>query len=312
MEHLLRSIIFANNTGKCIFCIRYLAAISVTCNLSVDIIINEVLFDAEPYGSEFVEIYNRSDKVIDAGLTYIASCDTSNGVIKSMLPIEEKGYMFMPKTYLAITQAKEDIIKRYSVESPELLIENAALPSLPDKWGIVALSLRQGSIIDRFVYNKNMHSPILANTEGISLERIWFDQPTNSASNWYSASQTSGFATPTSKNSQALDQKNTDDGFTILPDVFTPNNDGVDDLATINYKLDQTGMQASITIYNAKGIMMRRLVKNELLGATGVYTWDGSDDQRKAVPEGIYIIHIQLFSAKGELRNLKKTVLLGR
>jgi len=77
------------------------------------------------------------------------------------------------------------------------------LPGLPDDEGSVAVVNSTGHVIDFFYYNRNFHSKMIRDEEGVSLERISFSNPTNDDQNWKSASAQSGFATPGLLNSNS-------------------------------------------------------------------------------------------------------------
>jgi hypothetical protein len=54
--------------------------------------------------------------------------------------------------------------------------------------------------------------------------------------------------------------------------------------------------------------MLRYLVKNNLLGLQGSWTWEGLNEQGRKVPTGSYIIYTQLFDLKGNKKEFKHTV----
>ena len=121
-----------------------------------------------------------------------------------------------------------------------------------------------------------------------------------------------GYATPGRPNSQAQDAPGGNQELTITPEVFTPDDDGLQDFATLNYQLDQPGYAASVTVYDALGRLTRRLVRNETLPITGFLQWDGIDDRGRKAAVGYYILHVELFRPSGgERKEYKKTVVLG-
>jgi len=165
-------------------------------------------------------------------------------------------------------------------------------------------------VLDDFSYNEDMHFSLLVTTEGVSLERISVDQPTNEDSNWHSAAQTVGFATPGYKNSQFLDKSDLTEEITVSPEIFSPDNDGKDDLLEISYKFGQPGFVATITIFDAKGRTACKLVQNELLGSSGSFMWDGTEDNGQLALKGVYLVYIQVFNLNGNLKEYKKTCVL--
>ncbi len=64
---------------------------------SADIIINEILFDANDFIPEFIELYNKSDKVIDLKDFDIASIDEFSDTIKSSKVITSQKLSVFPK-----------------------------------------------------------------------------------------------------------------------------------------------------------------------------------------------------------------------
>jgi hypothetical protein len=50
---------------------------------------------------------------------------------------------------------------------------------------------------------------------------------------------------------------------------------------------------------------------NELLGTSGTFSWDGINENNEKSAIGIYIIYIETFNLKGEVKKFKKTCVLG-
>ena len=67
-----------------------------------------------------------------------------------------------------------------------------------------------------------------------------------------------------------------------------------------------TGMVANITVYDAQGRLIKRLVKNELLASQGFFQWDGTDDGQRKAPIGYYVLFIELFNLQDRSRVEKK------
>jgi hypothetical protein len=55
---------------------------------------------------------------------------------------------------------------------------------------------------------------------------------------------------------------------------------------------------------------VRRLLNNELLGASGTVSWDGLSDSNEKASIGIYVIHFQTIDTKGRVSNVKKACVL--
>jgi flagellar hook assembly protein FlgD len=101
------------------------------------------------------------------------------------------------------------------------------------------------------------------------------------------------------------------DMISLLPSVFTPDNDGKDDVLVISFTPDEPGYLADISIFDASGHLVRSLIQNRLLSTEDAVMWDGRDDKNLRSPLGIYILIIDLFKPDGKAYHLKKTCILG-
>ena len=271
-------------------------------------IINEILFNPRPTGADYVEFFNNSNKIFDASKLSIANRN-STGAVSNIKSLSVEPFYVYPGEYFAVTEDLNAVLREYFVQAPRQVNEISSLPSLPDEQGSVITSSFLGTILDELHYHEDWHFKLLANREGIALERIDPLANTQDAGNWHSAASTSAFGTPGYKNSQ-FQVFAGEQAITISPKVFSPDNDGRDDFATLRYHLDQSGYIANIIIFNQGGIAVRILVKNALLGVSGQWTWDGLDEKGKRLPMGIYIFHIEFFNLQGKKQVTKKAIAL--
>ena len=161
-------------------------------------------------------------------------------------------------------------------------------------------------------YDAKWHFALIDNAEGISLERIDYNKPTQDASNWYSAASTVGYGTPSYQNSQFRMDVTVKADISITPKIFSPDQDGMDDFSTINYQLTDPGYVANITIFDAAGRPIRVLVKNATLALSGSFRWDGLNDKMGKIPIGTYIVYTEIFNLNGKKKSFKNTVTVAR
>ncbi len=263
---------------------------------ALDLIINEVLFNPRSGGSDFVEIYNNSEKIISLKNWAMANSD---GVPNKKIIIDSE-YLVFPQQYIGLTENIQSIIDDYPNTAANRFIEVSDLPSYNDDEGTVILVSNKNSIIDQFDYNDDMHFELLNDDEGVSLERINPNGSSESASNFHSASESAGFATPGIKNSQYFLSQSFNGNVTIEPKTFSPDNDGFQDVLSINYSFGSPGYVANVSIYDRSGRLIKRLVQNELLGGQGNFIWDGINDDNQKARIGIYIILFEAFNTQGD------------
>lgn len=272
---------------------------------SFDLIINEVLFNPVTYGYDYLELYNRSQKIVNLKDLYVANRNDS-AVLSSIKQVST-GYLFFPGDYVVLTQNPDWVQQNYLVKNPKALIKLSSLPTMPDDKGDILIFSGSQKIIDELKYNQSWHSPLLDDKNGVSLERISFDSPTQDSSNWHSAATTSGYGTPTYLNSQYRDITETTDEILVEPQVFSPDQDGYNDFAVIQYKFSQPGFIGNFRIYDKEGRIIRELVRNELLSQSGFFTWDGTTDEGSRAKVGIYIVYAEVFDSSGDIKKFRKT-----
>lgn len=272
---------------------------------SFEIAINEILFNPGPNGSDYVEIVNRTDKMIDLKELFIANADAQNG-IKDHYPIAADGWLLFPHAYAVVTSDPSALQRQYFTPYPRNVIR-CVLPSFNNKEGKCILVDKQGKRYDQLNYTDKMHFALLDEKHGVSLERIDFNRPSADRSNWTSASSASGFGTPTYRNSQYAAVEGGAELLTISPGVFSPDGDGYNDVVTFSYVLPQPGYAGNLYIYDANGIMVKHLLRNEILGTTGSFSWDGITDRMDKAAIGIYICYFEAYDLEGNISKKKKT-----
>jgi len=275
---------------------------------SGDLIINEVLFNPYTGGSDFVEIYNNSNKFINLQGWSLANLE--NDSIDNFKALTNNSKLILPGEFVLLTKDEQAVENDYMNSVSDAFLQMEALPTYSNDEGEVYLLNNLNMVTDSFHYTDDMHFALLNSEKGVSLERIDYDRPTNDESNWHSAAEDAGFATPGYENSQYM-KTNTDGGEIVVdPLTFSPDNDGVDDVVNISYTFPAPGFVASIIIYDAKGRLVRNLIQNELLGITGTFSWDGINENSEKARIGIYIIFVEAYSVDGTVKSFKKTVVL--
>ena len=276
-----------------------------------ELIINEILFNPRSNAYDFVEVYNRSNKIFDASKIYIANRNSS-GVISSQRLLSVTPAYIFPGDYFVVTEDADNLALNYLVQNPDNVLVLSSLPSYPDDEGNVLVLNFQGNIVDEVKYKDDWHFKLIDNAEGVSLERIDPDGASQDENNWHSAASTAGYGTPTYKNSQYKLQQAINATIEVSPKVFSPDNDGRDDIATIQYKIDEPGYVANITIFDAAGRLVRNLVRNGTMSLAGYWNWDGLDDKGLKLPVGTYVLFTEIFNLQGKKQKFKNTVVLAR
>jgi hypothetical protein len=275
-----------------------------------DIVINEILFNPTPGGFDYVEFYNRSNKVLDAKNLYIAN-RTAGGGFGAFKSLVFTPFLFFPGDYLVITEDGKWLQQNFLTNS-EMVLQISSMPALPDDKGTIILLDLSATVIDELKYDESWHFQLLDNKEGISLERLDYNEKTQVKDNWTSAASAAGFGTPGYKNSHFSEYISGDNIISVSPKIFSPDNDGYEDFAAIQVKMVERGYVANISIFDVNGRMVRHLTRNAVLGYSGKFFWDGLDDKARILPIGIYIVVTEIFNLKGKTKKFKNIVTLAR
>ena len=278
---------------------------------SLDLVINEILFNPKSNGTDYVEIYNRSNKIIDLKQIYIANRN-STGVISSIKQLSADNYLLFPLDFMVITEDPVIVKRDFITQNMDAFVTVASMPSFNDDEGDVIILNAQGKIIDELKYDEKWHFKLIDNREGVALERIDYNAGTQNEENWHSAATSIGYGTPTYKNSQYRLDLQVQGTITVSPEIVSPDNDGMDDFATIDYSFPSPGYVANIIIFDANGRPVRYLQRNALCGIKGNFRWDGLGEKFQKLPVGIYVIFTEVFNLDGKKKQFKNTIVLAR
>lgn len=276
-----------------------------------DILINEVLFYPPTGIPEFIELYNASRKVVN--LNELRLCSrTAGGGLGVFKKITTGGRLLMPGQLLAFTTNRDLLCSYYNCRSPENIQEVSSLPSMPLGEGDVVLLRADSTVIDELPYTSGQHFPLASELQGISLERLEYQLPASDAANWHSAAATAGYATPGWLNSQRRGDAGDSLNIALLPEVFSPDHDGIADVTQFSWQLPTPGFVGNVTVYDLQGKPVRYLARNILMGNTGYLPWDGIGENAVVLPSGIYIFFIEIFNLQGYVKRCKRTVVMAR
>ena len=257
-----------------------------------DVLINEILFNPYTGGSDFVEIVNVSEKVLDLSDLQIGEIHPGTDSIYNADPISASSSLFLPGEIICLSRDVQHLVQSYLPPESAKFFEMRAFPSYDDDQGECVVLANAGVIMDRFYYEDDYHFPTLEDDEGVSLERISLRLPASDPSNWHSAASSVRFATPGYANSQMLEGSSAGNGEVYLEkQTFSPDLDGIDDVLAIHYDFDFVGANARLSVMDSHGRLIKTIAQNSLLGTeAGTFYWDGSDHKGTKADIGMYVV----------------------
>jgi hypothetical protein len=265
-----------------------------------DLVINEILFNPYSDGSDFVEVKNVSNKWINTNT--LAFGNLNQGAVNTEKVATNR--YFKPGEIFFFANEKESIVHHYS-STQETQFVLTKLPSYNNDSGTVIL-LYNKTILDKISYQEDWHFNLLNDFDGKSLERISIVNKSQDKTNWQTASQTSGFATPGGENSHSYHTSKSNENIFLTSSVISPDNDGVDDILELNINTEENEISATVTIYSPNGEIIRELLKNEFISKNFKTHWNGLNEDEKNLKTGAYIIIIELVNNKTGSKEIHK------
>lgn len=270
-----------------------------------EIIFNELLPDPASGGSEYFELYNRSDDALSlAGLA--VAVRKTDGSLSTRYPLASVSRLIEPEGYALLTKNKEGVASFYLISAPEVLYELTKLPVLANTSStLVLFRVKDEVVIDEVSYSSKWHASSIKDEKGVSLERIDPDATTQDPANWTSASASSGYGTPGYRNSQygaSVPEEPTGIEVPVLVEGS--------DSYMITYHLDQPGYNCRIFIFDTSGRRIAEIANHELLGIEGWLTWDGLSLSGRRLQTGVYIFYAELYHTTGKTLKYKKVFLV--
>ncbi|HEX2866865.1 MAG TPA: lamin tail domain-containing protein [Ignavibacteriales bacterium] len=269
-------------------------------------VINEIMYEPAKGNSEFIELYNPGSDEIDL----------SNWKI-----VNEKGdsYYLTDKSF-TLSKGEYFIISSDSVvfnnygwlkDSCLYSIKNISSLGLSNTGGLILLKDAFGSTIDSVHYLDSWHSKTVHEVKDRSLERINPLLCSNDPSNWRTCVSKEG-ATPGRLNSIFVLNQKSEARFSILPNPFSPDDDGFEDFTIINYNLPDDISSVAVKVFDSQGRLVRTIA-SQTLGSRGSIVFDGMSEDGSPLRMGIYIVLLQALNSSNSVgQTIKSVVVVAR
>jgi hypothetical protein len=262
------------------------------------VMINEVYYSPRSGEAEWVELYNRSAQDVDLSAWRWRDADADTPIV---FP---DSALILASGEFALLAAERDIA--HADPSVGVIAPRNWLTLNNDRERLVLADFH-GGLQDSLSF-----SPSWGGDTGISLERINPNLTSSDSSNWSSCVDPNG-NTAGKRNSiftEVVPQQAT---ITVSPQPFSPDGDGRDDFAIVQFQVPATTATAHVKIYDVRGRLVRQLLNNTPIGARHEVVWNGRDDADQLAPTGIYIVYLQAIQAAGGvLVEARTTLVLAR
>ncbi|MCX8056458.1 MAG: lamin tail domain-containing protein [Ignavibacteria bacterium] len=276
----------------------------------MSVVINEIMYEPLTGFAEYIEIYNASNDSINlagwrlvegGGKTFNLSTRTFYLKKDEFMVVASDSSILNLYPYL-IDYARIGLVK----------IMNSSDLSLSNSGDIVVLRDIFGNTIDSVAYSPKWHNPEIDDSKGRSLEKINPTLNSNDGRNWSTSVNPNG-GSPLKTNSIFISKISPTSKIEISPNPFSPDNDGFEDFAVINYELPLATSQIRIRIFDSVGRLVRTLADNEPTASKGSITFDGLDDNKQPLRIGIYVLLLEAINQQnGVIETVKKPIVVAK
>lgn len=268
-----------------------------------EIILNELLPAPFAEGSEYIELYNRSQQTLS--LTGLAlATRKADGSISTLYPLSTITTPLEPGGYVLLSKLLSGVEAFYLISSPQALHE-VKLPVLANNGAtVVLLRLTDLTVIDEVSYSPKWHDSAIKDPKGVALERLDPDKPTQDATNWHSAAESAGYGTPGYRNSQQLLPSSTQNGFE------RPYWSDSELSYLLRYQLADAGYRCRIWVFDTMGRRIAEIANLSTLATEGTLRWDGLGYDGSRPKPGIYIFYAELFLPNGTTHTQREVFLI--
>ena len=268
-----------------------------------EIILNELLPAPFAEGSEYIELYNRSQQALSlAGLALATR--KADGSLSTVYPLSSITTPLESGAYALLSKSLSGVTEFYLISSPQALHE-LKLPVLANNGAtLVLFRTKDLTVIDEVTYSPKWHDSVIKDPKGVALERIDPDRPTQEATNWHSAAASAGYGTPGYRNSQQMLSTISLHGFE------RPNWSESERSYLLRYQLAAAGYRCRIWVFDTMGRRVAEIANLTTLATEGTLRWDGLGQDGSRPRPGIYIFYAELYLPDGTTQRQREVFLV--
>ncbi len=274
-----------------------------------DILLSEVLYDADPATAEYIELYNNSNKRINLYNIRIGKINDARK-LTLLKRVSDSDVVLEPDSLVWICSDPEEIMSRYTYHNPGNYLQISAMLQLSNSEGCVAVLRQDSLVLDELYFHKGLHDPRVIRTKGVALERTDYDLESPLPDAWTSAGgdEAGGYGSPGWRNrsrdkEKPGDKKSFQSFVDISPEIFTPNGDGYEDELQIVANFDEKSYTLRLFICNSAGQPVKKVVNGTRIMSSERYTWNGQGTTGACLLPGSmwYMPSYFLLTVKGRL-----------
>ncbi len=244
-----------------------------------NVLINEIMFDPGPNGTEWIELHNRNSGEVDlsGSALKLDHVDRARLISADHLLIEGHGYLVIAHDAILFRESHPDF-------AGTVVEATGGWERLRNSGAKLILLDADGNSVHDATYDEDPDSQPGRSVELVNPD---FDPPS------WGPSADPGGSTPGRRNSLYVTRIPDGISLHVSNNPFSPDGDNYEDICLVTVDLPASHGILHAMVFDISGRFLKTLIDQTTVASRHVFTWDGTDRHGRKLPAGPYILYVE-------------------